>query len=62
MDYNQTIHLPKTDFPMRAGACPCREPDMLKEMQEKDLYHKLMQKERGQAPFVLHDGPPLRQR
>ena len=57
MDYNQTIHLPKTDFPMRAGL-PRREPDMLKEMQEKDLYHKLMQKNEGKPKFVLHDGPP----
>ena len=31
MDYNQTVHLPQTDFPMRAGL-PKREPDMLKEM------------------------------
>ena len=28
MDYNQTVHLPQTDFPMRAGL-PKREPDML---------------------------------
>ena len=27
-DYNKTINLPKTDFPMRAGL-PAREPDML---------------------------------
>ena len=28
MDYNKTINLPKTDFPMRAGL-PNREPGML---------------------------------
>ena len=28
-DYNATIHLPKTDFPMRAGL-PKREPEMLR--------------------------------
>ena len=28
MDYNQTVHLPQTDFPMRAGL-PAREPGML---------------------------------
>ena len=30
MDYNQTVHLPQTDFPMRAGL-PKREPEMLQE-------------------------------
>lgn len=57
MDYNQTIHLPKTEFPMRAGL-PKREPDMLKAMEEADLYHKLMKKNEGKPLFVLHDGPP----
>ena len=37
MDYNQTGHLPQTDFPMRAGL-PKREPDMLRQMQEQNLY------------------------
>ena len=36
MDYNKTIHLPKTDFPMRAGL-PRREPDMLKAMEKEGL-------------------------
>jgi isoleucyl-tRNA synthetase len=27
MDYNKTINLPKTDFPMRAGL-PKREPEI----------------------------------
>lgn len=57
MDYNKTIHLPQTDFPMRAGL-PKREPDMLSDMQAKDLYHKLMAKNEGRPKFVLHDGPP----
>lgn len=57
MDYNKTIHLPQTDFPMRAGL-PKREPDMLSEMEAKDLYHKLMEKNAGRPKFVLHDGPP----
>ncbi|MCI8593879.1 MAG: isoleucine--tRNA ligase [Oscillospiraceae bacterium] len=57
MDYNQTVHLPKTDFPMRAGL-PKREPDMLKEMEEHRLYHKMMERNAGKPTFVLHDGPP----
>ncbi len=57
MDYNQTIHLPQTDFPMRAGL-PNREPGMLQEMHDKDLYHKMIQRNEGKPLFVLHDGPP----
>ncbi|NCE63212.1 isoleucine--tRNA ligase [Pseudoflavonifractor sp. 524-17] len=57
MDYNETVHLPQTDFPMRAGL-PKREPEMLKAMEEADLYHQLMKKNEGKPRFVLHDGPP----
>ena len=57
MDYNQTIHLPQTDFPMRAGL-PTREPGMLQDMHDKDLYHKIIKRNEGKPLFVLHDGPP----
>ena len=57
MDYNQTVHLPQTDFPMRAGL-PKREPDMLKEMYDHDLYNKMVKRNDGKPTFVLHDGPP----
>ena len=57
MDYNQTVHLPQTDFPMRAGL-PKREPDMLQEMYDHDLYHKMVKRNEGKPSFVLHDGPP----
>ena len=55
-DYNKTIHLPKTEFPMRAALAK-REPGMLEEFQRKDIYRKLMQKNEGKPRFVLHDGP-----
>nr|WP_317325251.1 isoleucine--tRNA ligase [uncultured Flavonifractor sp.] len=57
MDYNQTVHLPQTDFPMRAGL-PKREPDMLQEMYDHDLYNKMVGRNEGKPSFVLHDGPP----
>ena len=57
MDYNQTVHLPQTDFPMRAGL-PKREPDMLQAMYDHDLYHKMVARNEGKPKFVLHDGPP----
>ena len=58
MDYNQTVHLPQTDFPMRAGL-PKREPDMLKEWYDMDLYHEMLKRTEGRPIFDLHDGPPF---
>ncbi|MCI9295030.1 MAG: class I tRNA ligase family protein, partial [Lawsonibacter sp.] len=58
MDYNKTINLPKTDFPMRAGL-PAREPDMLKRWEDMDLYHELLKKNEGKPLYSLHDGPPF---
>ena len=58
MDYNKTINLPKTEFPMRAGL-PAREPAMLERWQEMDLYHELLKKNEGKPRYALHDGPPF---
>jgi isoleucyl-tRNA synthetase len=58
MDYNKTINLPKTDFPMRAGL-PNREPGMLDRWNKLDLYHELLKKNEGKPRFSLHDGPPF---
>ena len=55
--YKDTINLPQTAFPMKAGL-PNREPQILKKWASLDSYHKL-QKLRADAPtFMLHDGPP----
>jgi len=57
-DYSKTLNLPKTDFPMRGGL-PEKEPQILKEWQEKDIYHKRLERNRHSGKkFVLHDGPP----
>ncbi|WP_305083931.1 isoleucine--tRNA ligase [uncultured Oscillibacter sp.] len=58
MDYNKTINLPKTGFPMRAGL-PKREPEMLKRWEAEDVYHELLKKNEGKLLFNLHDGPPF---
>ncbi|WP_300344006.1 isoleucine--tRNA ligase [uncultured Oscillibacter sp.] len=58
MDYNKTINLPKTEFPMRAGL-PKREPEMLRRWEAEDLYHELLKKNEGKPLFSLHDGPPF---
>ena len=57
-DFNATLNLPKTDFPMRAGL-PKREPDMLKRWEELDLYREHLKKSEGLPLFNLHDGPPF---
>ncbi len=56
-DYSETLFLPKTEFPMRAGL-PLREPALLERWARMDLYGKLREAGRGRPRFVLHDGPP----
>ena len=55
-DYKDTINLPVTDFPMRAGL-PGREPIWLERWAKIGIYEKLREK-KGRESFVLHDGPP----
>ena len=57
-DFNATLNLPKTDFPMRAGL-PKREPEMLKNWEKLDLYNEMLKKNEGKPRFNLHDGPPF---
>ena len=56
-DYNKTLNLPETDFPMR-GNLPKREPDTLKKWDEERLYYKMIEKNKGKPSYILHDGPP----
>ena len=58
MDYKNTIITPKTSFPMKAGL-PAREPGMLKNWQDMDLYNAMLEKNQDLPRFVLHDGPPF---
>src|SRR4051794_10983494 len=56
-DYSETLFLPQTDFPMRAGL-PQREPLLLQRWNEMKLYERLREAQKGRPRFVLHDGPP----
>ena len=56
-DYNKTLNLPVTEFPMRAGL-PEREPQALAQWEESDLYNKMLARNEGKPSYVLHDGPP----
>ena len=57
MNYKDTVFLPRTDFPMR-GSLPIREPQILQNWQDIDIYEKLRDARKGAPTFVLHDGPP----
>lgn len=57
IDYKTTLNLPKTDFPMRANLSQ-REPGILKEWHEKDIYGEIRKARSGREKYILHDGPP----
>ena len=56
-DYNNTLNLPVTDFPMR-GNLPKREPETLEKWEKNRLYYKIIEKNQGKPAYILHDGPP----
>lgn len=57
MDYNKTLNLPDTKFPMRANL-PEREPEQLKNWYELDLYQQIRVARKGAPKYIFHDGPP----
>ncbi len=56
-DYRETVFLPKTDFPMKAGLA-AKEPLILDRWAEEGLYRKLREVRARRERFILHDGPP----
>ncbi|MGV7122549.1 isoleucine--tRNA ligase [Sphingopyxis sp. 550A] len=56
-DYRDTVFLPKTDFPMKAGL-PQKEPLILAKWLEGDLEGQIREARKGRDQFILHDGPP----
>jgi isoleucyl-tRNA synthetase len=56
-DWSETLFLPKTDFPMKAGL-PNLEPKLLQRWDEMKLFKQLRKAAKGRAKFTLHDGPP----
>ena len=57
MDYKSTINLPRTPFAMKANLAN-REPGMVKEWEDAELYQKIQQKTADRPVWILHDGPP----
>jgi len=56
-DYSETLFLPQTEFPMRAGL-PQRELEILARWEKADVYRQLRSTAKGRDKFILHDGPP----
>lgn len=56
-DYRDTVFLPKTDFPMKAGL-PQKEPLILAKWIEGNLEGQIRESRKGREQFILHDGPP----
>src|SRR3546814_10997809 len=56
-DYRDTVFLPKTDFPMKAGL-PQKEPAILAKWLEGNLEAQIRESRKGREQFILHDGPP----
>ncbi|MCP3732660.1 isoleucine--tRNA ligase [Sphingomonas sp. MG17] len=56
-DYRDTVFLPKTDFPMKAGLA-AKEPAILERWAKIGVYDRLREQRKGRERFILHDGPP----
>ncbi|HEY4636388.1 MAG TPA: isoleucine--tRNA ligase, partial [Rhodospirillales bacterium] len=56
-DYRDTVQLPQTDFPLKAGL-PTLEPKILERWRDISLYRLQREQAKGKDKFILHDGPP----
>lgn len=56
-DYKNTLLMMNTAFSMKANL-PNKEPVTLKKWEEINLYEKILEKNKDNKPFILHDGPP----
>ncbi len=51
------VNMTETPFPMR-GDLAKREPQWIKEWQDKKIYQRIRKASQGRPKFILHDGPP----
>ncbi|MBQ2984440.1 MAG: isoleucine--tRNA ligase [Candidatus Gastranaerophilales bacterium] len=52
-----TLNLPNTTLAMRANAA-IREVEIQKFWEENNIYQKMLEKNKANQSFILHDGPP----
>nr|WP_318028929.1 class I tRNA ligase family protein [Mycoplasmopsis bovis] len=57
IDYKETLNMPKTNFEMRANLT-VKEPLFREKWEQNNLYAKVLEKNKNNTPFILHDGPP----
>ena len=57
IDLKKTIHLPRTDFPMKASLAQL-EPKLLAHWDESGIYGQIRTARKGRPTYILHDGPP----
>src|ERR1700676_5451880 len=57
VDLKKTVHLPKTDFPMKANLAEL-EPRLLAQWDQIGLYDRIRDARLGKTNYILHDGPP----
>ncbi len=56
-DFKNTLNLPQTSFPMKAGLTQL-EPQLLERWRKEDIYKKVIENRQDAPLWVLHDGPP----
>ena len=56
-DLKKTVHLPRTDFPMKANLGTL-EPKLLGQWKDSNLYESIRASRQGRPMYILHDGPP----
>ncbi|KJU82852.1 isoleucyl-tRNA synthetase [Candidatus Magnetobacterium bavaricum] len=56
-DYKDTLNLPQTEFPMKANLVK-REPQTLSFWKDNAVYQQMLQKNKDNTTYILHDGPP----
>ncbi|HIL25689.1 MAG TPA: isoleucine--tRNA ligase [Verrucomicrobia bacterium] len=59
MNYKDTLNLPQTGFPMKAGLVQ-REPERLKQWYAEGIHDRIRARHaKATESFILHDGPPF---
>src|SRR3546814_12505680 len=56
-DYKDTVFLPVTAFPMKAGLAQ-KEPAMAERWAKIGIYDRLREQRKGQERFILNEGSP----
>lgn len=57
MDFKKTLNIPQTTFEMKANL-NIKEPKIQNFWLEKNIYQKILEKNKNNKSFLLHDGPP----